>query len=237
MRIGTWNVEYAAGAAKNAARLLRLRDARADLWVLTETHDDLDLGPTHTAVRSEQRPTGRAGARWVTIWSAFPVVRSVATRDPVRTTAAIVDAPRCPLLVYGTVMPWHTDPGPTGGARNWVEHHRVVPEQAREWLELRDAHPGIAMCVAGDFNMDLGGRHYYGTTAGRAALVEGLRAVELVCLTSTDRVPAGRLSHAPIDHVCVSAGIAEDASVVEAWDGSVEGVRLSDHSGLVVACP
>jgi hypothetical protein len=145
MRIGTWNVEYAAGTAKNAARLRRLRDARADLWVLTETHDDLDLSATHAAVRSEQRPTGRAGARWVTIWSAFPVVRVVATSDPVRTTAAIVDAPRGPLLVYGTVMPWHSDRGASGTARGWVEHHRVVPEQAREWLALRDAHPGVVL--------------------------------------------------------------------------------------------
>jgi hypothetical protein len=136
MRIGTWNVEYAAGTAKNAARLRRLRDARADLWVLTETHDDLDLSATHAAVRSEQRPTGRAGARWVTIWSAFPVVRVVATSDQVRTTAAIVDAPRGPLLVYGTVMPWHSDRGVSGTARGWVEHHRVVPEQAREWVAL-----------------------------------------------------------------------------------------------------
>jgi endonuclease/exonuclease/phosphatase family metal-dependent hydrolase len=89
--------------------------------------------------------------------------------------------------------------------------------------------------VAGDLNTDLGGAAYYGTKLGRAALVDGLRAAELVCLTSTDRVPEGRLEHPPIDHICVSAAIGGGASVVEAWNGTTpDGVRLSDHSALVV---
>ena len=41
MRIGTWNVEYAAGAAKNERRVARKRAANAGIWVLTETHDAL----------------------------------------------------------------------------------------------------------------------------------------------------------------------------------------------------
>ena len=69
----------------------------------------------------------------------------------------------------------------------------------------------------------------------RAALVEGLRAADLVCLTLTDSVPAGWLAHPPIDHVCASASSVARASVVEAWDGTApDGLRLSDHSALVV---
>jgi len=139
------------------------------------------------------------------------------------------------MIVYGTVMPWHSDPGTTG-ARNWVEHHRVVPEQAREWLELRSAYPGIALCVAGDFNMDIGGSHYYGTKTGRSALSDGLREAQLDCVTSTDRIPAGKLAHAPIDHICVSTTLAAGAAVVDAWNGTLDGIRLSDHSGLVIEC-
>ena len=50
LRVGTWNVEYGRGTAKNRARLALLNGWDAHVWVLTETHDDLDLSPTHTAI-------------------------------------------------------------------------------------------------------------------------------------------------------------------------------------------
>ena len=235
MRIGTWNVEYAAGAAKNERRVARMREANAAIWGLTETHDDLVLGDAYHVLATAQRPHGRAGGRWVAIASTFPITRAIPTRDPIRTVAALIETPLGALIVYGTVLPWHTDPGPSGDSRSWVEHHRVLPEQAAEWAALRAAHPGAHLCVAGDLNTDLDGAHYYGTKRGRAALVEGLRAADLICVTSTDRVPDGWLAHPPIDHVCVSAALSAGASVVEAWNGTTsDGVHLSDHSALVV---
>ncbi len=109
-----------------------------------------------------------------------------------------------------------------------------MPEQAAEWAALRRAKPGVAMCVAGDFNANLGGAHYYGTERGREMLRSGLAAARLVCVTA--RVPEGLLVHAPIDHIAVSDELAADAEVVAAWEGEdADGVRLSDHSGLVVA--
>jgi hypothetical protein len=235
MRIGTWNVEYARGLPKNERRVARIRQASAAIWVLTETHDCLVLGAEYHVLSTEPRPDRRAGERWVAIASLFPFVRAIPTREPVRTVAGLIETPLGSLIIYGTVMPWHTDPGSSGDARSWQEHHRVVPEQAAEWVAIRAAHPGVPLCVAGDFNTDLGGSHYYGTKRGRAALVDGLRAADLVCLTSTDRVPEGWLRDPPIDHICVSAPLGEGAVVVEAWDGTTpDGVRLSDHSALVV---
>src|SRR5689334_2175963 len=107
LRIGTWNVEYAAGANKNARRLEVLQANLADIWVLTETHDDLSLAPKHTPVHSLQRPTGRAGGRWTSIWSRYPIVRQIDTTDGERTVSVLVDAPVGLLLIYGTVLPWH----------------------------------------------------------------------------------------------------------------------------------
>ena len=74
MKIGTWNVEY-AGEAKNLLRLQRLVQADADIWVLTETHDRLDLAPGYTSVSTPASRKG--GGRWVTIWSRFPVLEVV----------------------------------------------------------------------------------------------------------------------------------------------------------------
>jgi hypothetical protein len=234
MRIGTWNVEYAAGGEKNDRRLRRLREMDCDLWVLTETHDDLDLGHGYHAVSTTHRVTGRAGARWTSIWSRFPIMKAVLVEDSNRTVAALIESPLGPLVVYGTVLPWHTDLGPKGNAEAWSEHHRIVPRQGQEWATLRAAYPQAALVVAGDFNMNLGGRHHYGTAAGREMLRAGLRGAALVCITETERVPVG-LSHAPIDHICLSEQLAPQARVAEAWEGTdAERVRLSDHIGLVV---
>lgn len=217
-----------------------LLDADAHIWVLTETHDDLDLGLPFAAVSTLQRPTGRAGGRWTTIWSRFPVVERLAVDDPVRTVAAILDAPGGPLVVYGTVLPWHSDPGPdaTAPARAWAEQDRVLPLQLAEWRGLGEKFPGLPLVVAGDVNVNLGGKHHYGTARGRRVLREGLAELGLTCATEWERIPAGSLRYPPIDHVIVPDEWADDASVVAAWEGTAEdGVRLSDHSGVVLEVP
>lgn len=237
LRIGTWNVEYAAAATKNAARLARLRAEDADVWVLTETHDDLDLSRTHTPVRSVQRPTGRAGGRWTTVWSRGPVLQRLDVDDPIRTVAALVESAAGRLVVYGTVLPWHADlgPDPARPAKAWTEQDRVLPRQIAEWRRLGERYPGLPLVVAGDLNMNLGGKHHYGTARGRARLREGLAELGLVCATETERLPEGWLRYPPIDHVLVPAAWGPRTRVVSAWEGTTAaGVRLSDHSGLVV---
>lgn len=236
MRIGTWNVEYGVGAEKNARRLRRLREMNCDVWVLTETHDDLDLGADYQAVSTTPRPNKRAGSRWTTIWSRLPIVKSVAVEDLNRTVAVLLESPVGPLIVFGTVLPWNTDRGANGLGKGWSEFYRVAPLQSQEWAKLAATNPGVALCVAGDLNMNLGGPHYYGSAKGRELLRVGLKEAALVCVTESDRMPRGLLMHGPIDHICLSASIAPHTSVVNAWEGTDgDGVRLSDHSGLVVA--
>lgn len=235
MRIGTWNVEYAKGAEKNARRLRRILEMDCDVWVLTETHDELDLGSEYTAISTTPRLTKREGSKWTTIWSRLPVVKTLAVEDSNRTVAALLESPVGPLLVFGTVLPWHTDLGASGDGKNWSEFYRVVPLQSREWANLVAMHPGVALCVAGDLNANLGGSHYYGTTKGREMLRAGLKGASLICATETERVPAELLQHGPIDHICLSENLARNASVVDAWEGADgDGMRLSDHSGIVV---
>jgi hypothetical protein len=90
LRIGTWNVEHAS-AAGNPQRLALIQRADADIWVLTETQDGLELGSSYTAVHSEPRPKKPFPARWVTIWSKHSRIKRVSVRDPIRTTAALYD--------------------------------------------------------------------------------------------------------------------------------------------------
>jgi hypothetical protein len=69
---------------------------------------------------------------------------------------------------------------------------------------------------------------------GRDLLREGLRQSGLVCVTSHERIPPGELEKPLIDHICLPEAWAQRSKVVEAWPGTVGGVRLSDHSAVVV---
>jgi hypothetical protein len=238
LRIGTWNVEYARGVEKNRARLELLRSWAADVWVLTETHDDLDLSPTHKPIHSEPRYT-TPGGRWTTIWTSLPVIECLPTSDPGRCVAVRLDAGDAgEVIVFGTVLPWNGDvgPDPDHPARGWEEFPRVVPVQGLEWESLRSRHPSATLVVAGDLNQDLGGAHYYGTKACRALLRDELAKAGLACLTTTDRFAPGELAHPPIDHVCAGAGHGRTlTSTVRGWDNVVDGVRLSDHGGVLAS--
>lgn len=231
-------MQYARGAAKNRARLELLKSWNADVWVLTETHDDLDLSSSHTAIHSEPRYS-TPGGRWTTVWTSLPVIERLATADPRRCVAVRLDAGNAgELIVYGTVLPWNGDVGPdaTRPARGWNEFHRVVPDQGQEWTSLRNRYPAATLVVAGDLNQDLGGRHYYGTKACRALLTAHLANANLTCLTTTDRFDPDLLQHPPIDHVC--AGPRHDRSLavtVHAWNNVINGNRLSDHGGTLAS--
>lgn len=237
LRVGTWNVQYARGSEKNRARLDLLKSWQADVWVLTETHDDLDLSASHTPIHSEARYK-TPGGRWTTIWTSLPVIERLSTSDSRRCVAVRLDAADAgEIIVYGTVLPWNGDTGPdlARPAKGWEEFPRVVAQQGRDWAALRENYPSATLIVAGDLNQDLGGRHYYGTKACRALLTAELTSAGLMCLTTTDRFDPGTLQHPPIDHVCVGAGLGRSTlAEVHGWSNVVEGATLSDHGGVLV---
>ena len=238
LRVGTWNVQYGRGIEKNQRRLSLLRSQAADVWILTETHDDLDLSASHRAVHSQQR-YATPGGRWTTLWTSLPLIERLATDDPRRCVAARLDAGDAgEVILYGTVLPWNGDVGPVkdSPARGWEEFPRVVSGQGREWLSLRERFPEATLIVAGDLNQDLGGKHYYGTKACRALLRTELARASLVCLTTTDRFGADVLQHPSIDHVCAGPGLGGHITAeVHGWNNVVDGARLSDHGGVLVA--
>jgi hypothetical protein len=236
VRIGTWNVEYAYASRLGALRE-KLTANSADIWVLTETHDDLTPTNCQFVAHSEQRPKNssriRPGSRWVSIWSRYPIIAEVSLplADRERTVSALLDLGEGrTMLVYGTVMPWKGD-----GKFDWSEHHRVIPEQCAEWLELKQKYPNAEICIAGDFNTDMGTGAFYGTKKGIAALRVGLTACDAFCATDPTRFSTGFLPHPPIpliDHIALSIANRDATSVVAAWPADKK--ALSDHSGVIV---
>lgn len=237
VRIGTWNLDHARALKHDIARLRLIDEAGSDVWVLTETNDRVAL-PGYSAVHSAPRPGSPAGGRWVSIWTRLPIRARIAVDDTSRSVAALLESPLGDILVFGTVLPWHTDVGEMPSAEKpklWQEQYRVTPLQGSEWGRLGAQYPSAALCVAGDLNMNLGGPHYYGTIKGRRLLQEAMQLAGLVCTTSYARLPAGLLRHPAIDHVLLPHDLALHTTVVAAWEGALpEGPNLSDHSALVV---
>jgi hypothetical protein len=229
VRIGTWNVEYA-----RPSRLSALRDTLvsnpADIWVLTETHDHLSPPGCPFAAHAEPRPKEaaavRPGSRWASIWSAFPILEQVRLdgADHERTVVAALDlGTHGRMIVYGTVLPWKGDRG--------KQHHRVVAQQAREWRELRERFADASMCVAGDYNTDMGGGGPYGGRAGVAALEQGLGECSMYCATAPTAIGDWPLAQPLIDHIALPVAWRSSTRLAAAWPAQK---RMSDHCGLVL---
>lgn len=237
MRIATWNVERPRpnGWKIPAAQRRRMAEVAADIWILNETHLEHRPGDefAHRAFSPPHTERLPHEERWTAIWSRWPL-KVFDKPAPHRrgTVAAWIETPSCPVIVYGTVIAWANEPHFDDGrpARMWEVHLAEIDRQVAEWKVLSDAHPGVPLIVAGDFNQDRDGSGWYGTTEARARVSSGLDDVGLVCITSRDAVEAGWLKdHHLVDHICVSRDL-EAVSSVRCWEHRDEtGQRLSDH--------
>jgi len=238
LRVGTWNLERSGALhpTRIPAQLGALNRLNCDVWVLTETHDVLRPDGHRNAVASSAWQ--RAGERLVTITSRHRLT-PVPTRNEMFTAAAIVHLPAGsrPVLVYGTVITYAHDTAPIGGGTSvpvWSRHRAAVAEQTSEWLDLRRRFPDHDLCIAGDFNMNLDGTRWYGVKDARETLLRGLEACEVRCLTTQDlRQSHPQIGRASVDHICFTQRAGMHVSL-EAWGGTIEGTRLSDHNGMAV---
>ena len=237
MRIGTWNVAYGIGQKANDRRRQQLQDLEVDIWVLTETHDDLSPGDGYTPHPSAQRPRDAAdvrdGSRWVTIWTRLPYTgEAITLDDSERTSAAVIDCDGHSLLVYGTVLPWYGDKDRGGMAG-------AIASQAPEWKRLPAVH-GVPCCVAGDFNVNLGGPHVYGSNASKKAVADALRDEGLDPVTdhahqSDYRAQTGKELHGLVNHIALTSHLAATAEIVSVFGPrDANGEFMSDHAGVVV---
>ncbi len=234
LRIGTWNVEYAL-KSRRSAQLDVFEKHPADIWILTETHDSLTPAGCDYVVHSDQRkctaPGIRAGSRQVSIWSHYPIIEQHTLKHSRadRAACAEVSVRGGNWLIFGTVLPWHADGGltpETGRVPNWSEHHREIDAQVLDWFALKSRFKDHKMCIAGDYNTDMGTGRVYGTKKGIQAIRSGLDQVDLFCTTE----PA-RYSSPLIDHIALPKVFEASASICGYWSAAKK--VLSDHSGVI----
>ena len=239
MRIVNWNVERPAiTGPKNALRIKHLLGLQPDIVVLTETSTSVDLGPEFTGFfceRSARKP--RAGEAVAAVWvrtDRFKIVSSIETADPREAVCVEIESEGQCYIVYGSIIPYHGAKGLDGQSARWEEHRTAIAWHSSDWRDLRNRFPTHHFVAAGDYNQHRDGVGKYGTTANRLLLTEALRNANLTCVTEQYFVSTVGLSRRNIDHVCLSDRLANAVTSVLAWEGIIDGVRLSDHNGITV---
>lgn len=229
LRVGTWNLDKGGTGPVAAQQRLVLASQRADVWVLTETRDDITPGCSFIATHAEQQDLAVseelvAGNRWVSIYARDCRRTRLPVSDAQRTVAVLLEySPIGRVIIFGTVMPW---PGSKPGYAD------AVAVQAADWRRCRSAYPDASLIVAGDFNCEMDKGANFPGAAALQKLREATTGCGLICATMPSEAPEGWFAAPPIDHVLVQPGLR--TQIVGGWEGTLDGQRLSDHSGMIV---
>lgn len=239
MRIATWNVQRPdpSNLKRNQAVMEKIREVNADIWILTETHEVIDLSGTHHGAATYPSPRKpRQGESCAAVWSRWPIQRRIDTSDNSEAVCVEVEHPERPLLVYGSIIAYGGYKGPDGISRMWEQHYRFIEWHARDWRQLRQEYPDHLLVTGGDYNQNRDGERWYGTNKGREMLSAALKAAGLICVTEEDFVKAGKLKDRhTVDHLCLDLRMSPRLATVGAWEREGSGgVQMSDHSGVWV---
>jgi endonuclease/exonuclease/phosphatase family metal-dependent hydrolase len=156
--------------------------------------------------------------------------------DPSRTTAVRINLfevkPGTEIIVYGTVLP----------EKGEANHAAAIKAQSEEWTYLRDAYPKAILCVAGDFNTDMGRAkdygypHFFGPKDSTALLVKTLERLRMRTVTDHGFPEGLKPKYPPIDHIALSEPHADQARIVSSWAGRKgDGQTIDDRIGIVIA--
>ncbi len=219
----------------------QIRETDADIWILAETDESIDLSATHSAYATPSvAGYHQRGEHWVTVWSRWGG-NTVDTVDSRVSVCVDVPSPVGSLLVYGTVLPYHADRGPDRASRYWQQHYQAINSQGADWRRLRGGLDQRAVCLAGDLNQSRDGRgwprrQWYGTREGRDLLGARLLDADLQCMTDVDFVEAGDLVHrSTVMHVCLTKELSSRVKDRRAWFKNDKSARpVSDHNGVHV---
>ena len=242
MRIATWNLDRPTKNRVNARqeRLDQIARIDADVWVLTETDRTLRIGeyPPVATMRPEPKRYSDSEA-YAAIHAKLRLhqvpVETFDSRFAV--CAEVPDSPIGPLLVYGSIITYHNDGVMEGTAKRWELHRASCVAHAADWAKFRGAYPNHTLIAAGDFNQALDRVGRYRDAESTRLLWDAFNGADLKCLTASDFVAEGKLkSRHSVDHIAVSKHSMQNLDFsVAAWEGTTaDGVKLSDHNGVMV---
>jgi endonuclease/exonuclease/phosphatase family protein len=241
VRIATWNLDEASTTNKTRAshQIEQIRKIDADIWILTETSDLIDLTHLGYAKKTNKIKNGY-GKYYSAIWSKYPINRRVTTYDEETAVCCEIQIlPDKKIIVYGTIITYLSDKGSSGKSKYAEEHYKEILNQGRDWKSIIEQESPEIFCVAGDFNQPRDGSSWYSAHAGNKKGVEELThqlsVNDLECLTAEDFVKSEKLQDRhSVDHVCITQNTV-NLYDVGVWQGVYgNNIKLSDHNGVYV---
>ena len=217
MKIATWNIERLKHLSGLSEQQQLLDGLNADILVLTETHNRVDLKNyryvVHSPLLTEIAPGFYdAAENRMSIYTNYEIVRLHDTYDKYTTLCAELKTEYGKLLVYGTII------GIYGN-----RHKNFQSDLEQQISDYKRLSALGNFCLAGDFNISFADNYYF-THNGRNALLTAFDACKLQLLTYQQPEC--------IDHIAVSktllSGIEPE---VQEWNMDL---KLSDHKGISV---
>ena len=214
MKIATWNVARPTKKSKRVPLILdHLKSVDADILILTETNEMLDLGNQYNSFHSTkpQEPFYKDGEKRVSIYSKY---RSNGQIETFRSDTSICinfDTPLGNISVYGTII------GINGNKRK-----NFITDLEEQLFDFERIAKTNNLCISGDLNMTFFDNYYF-TNDGRDRLNKAFDKLGLTNLTAD--IPQN------IDHIIVPNKFFNAKESVDTWNNPVE-KKLSDHIGV-----
>lgn len=224
MKIATWNIDRLRYKTKLNAIIEACEEVGADILVLTEADDRVQLSEYRTVCWTalphdhELLPYAipvhyALSERRVIIYSKYPCVQQHVTYDETTAICTELETDRGNLLVYGSIIGIHGHRKPF-----------FTDELRGQMSDLRRlAGEGHQICFLGDYNCSFADNYYLGRDA-KSAILRCFEENDMTLLT--EDMPEC------IDHIAISKCFTGTASIyVEEWN---KDKLLSDHKGIAV---
>ena len=215
MKIATWNLErFNKSKSNNQSIIDCLINTNADILILTETNDIINLGDYYNSFHTSklEEPYYNEGERRVSIYTKYDFIEDFKAFRPDTSICVKLKTPLGELAVYGTILGTH-------GNRN-ESFAADLDSQIADFDRIAKTN---SLCISGDLNMTFADNYYY-TKAGREKLNASFENLNLINLTAS--IPEN------IDHIILSKTFVADRQIkVETWNLDK---TLSDHIGISV---
>jgi len=217
MKIATWNIERPAhNGKKNKAITEYLKKLNADILVLTETNEFINLGTDYELFHTEifSADFYKPGDRQVTIFSKYPIVRHISTFRADTSLCLELNTPYGNLIVYGTII---------GNFGNGGDQFKLDLE--KQLIDFETIGKAQSICIIGDLNISFSDNTYF-TKEGREKLRISFEQLGMKIMT--EHITQN------IDHIVLTKAFTENKKIMNGFWNDTENkvTRLSDHKGV-----
>lgn len=219
MKIATWNLQRPSiNGHKSKVIVEYLKNINADILVLTETNDFIDLGTDYEVFHTEVLlgKFYKLGDRQVSIFSKYPIVRHIPTFRADTSLCLTVHTPYGELIIYGTII---------GNFGNGGDQFKLDLE--KQLIDFATIGKSKNICILGDLNISFSDDIYF-TTEGRKKLSSTFEQLGLKIMT--DQITKN------IDHIILSNNFIKTSKIINGFWNNTENkkTRLSDHKGVFI---